>query len=232
MKMTLILSLVTLSSLMVSQPVAQANDSIFGRSGSGQPTKTVVGLLGGAALGTAIGQAVDDKDGWWIGALTGSVVGGAAGNAWGAEDSDNRYASRSYHSRSYSHRSYGYQSVSSTCYDPYPDYTPVVYEREVVVEQVPVVIVPSVEEQREAARRESVKAVWPVDAPSTSASSASTSPQETPAKDNTGSVPYGHTSAGTGQVKSPWSDFALSTGGKSPGQIVYDANTGQPFRIP
>lgn len=35
-----------------------------------------------------------------------------------------------------------------------------------------------------------------------------------------------------GMVKSPWSDFQITAGGKSPGQILYDPNTGQPFRIP
>ncbi|MEM9444195.1 MAG: glycine zipper domain-containing protein [Verrucomicrobiota bacterium] len=45
------------------------------------------------------------------------------------------------------------------------------------------------------------------------------------------SAPYGHILAG-GNIKSPWSEFTMSLGGKSPGQIVFDANTGQAFRIP
>lgn len=44
-------------------------------------------------------------------------------------------------------------------------------------------------------------------------------------------APYGFMS-GPGQVKSPWSDFTISSGGKSSGQVVYDANNGKAFRIP
>jgi hypothetical protein len=46
----------------------------------------------------------------------------------------------------------------------------------------------------------------------------------------TGQVPYGYLNGG--MVKSPWSDFTMSVGGKASGQIVYDPNTGQAFRIP
>lgn len=43
-------------------------------------------------------------------------------------------------------------------------------------------------------------------------------------------VPYGYMRGGL--VGSPWSDFTMSAGGKAPGQVVYDPNTGRPFRIP
>jgi hypothetical protein len=45
------------------------------------------------------------------------------------------------------------------------------------------------------------------------------------------SIAYG-TVASQGVVKSPWSDFTMSTGGKTPGQIVYDSNNGKAFRVP
>jgi len=44
-------------------------------------------------------------------------------------------------------------------------------------------------------------------------------------------APYGYL-VSQGTAKSPWSDFTVSTGGKSSGQVVYDANNGKPFRIP
>jgi len=44
-------------------------------------------------------------------------------------------------------------------------------------------------------------------------------------------IPYGFV-ASAGRVKSPWSDFTISQGGRTPGEVVYDANTGKPFRIP
>ncbi len=47
----------------------------------------------------------------------------------------------------------------------------------------------------------------------------------------TADAPYGFV-RGDGTIRSPWSEFSLSLGGLSPGQIVYDAHTGQPFRIP
>lgn len=44
-------------------------------------------------------------------------------------------------------------------------------------------------------------------------------------------VPYGYMLP-DGRIRSPWSNFEMSVGGKAPGQVVYDANTGQGFRIP
>jgi hypothetical protein len=44
-------------------------------------------------------------------------------------------------------------------------------------------------------------------------------------------VPYGYL-VSPGTAKSPWSDFTLPTGGKSSGQVVYDANNGKAFRVP
>jgi hypothetical protein len=44
-------------------------------------------------------------------------------------------------------------------------------------------------------------------------------------------APYGHMGS-DGTIKSPWSDFSMSVGGLSPGQIVYDGYNGKPFTIP
>lgn len=44
------------------------------------------------------------------------------------------------------------------------------------------------------------------------------------------SIPYGDITSGT--LKSPWSDFTMSVGGKTSGQIVYDPNNGKAFRVP
>ncbi|MFZ5806883.1 MAG: hypothetical protein ACOY3I_06735 [Verrucomicrobiota bacterium] len=43
-------------------------------------------------------------------------------------------------------------------------------------------------------------------------------------------IPYGYMRGG--KIKSPWSDFTVSAGGKTSGEIIYDANTGQAFRVP
>jgi hypothetical protein len=43
-------------------------------------------------------------------------------------------------------------------------------------------------------------------------------------------VPYGFMKGG--KIRSPWSEFTMSVGGKVSGQIVYDPHTGQPFRVP
>ncbi|MFH1066673.1 MAG: hypothetical protein V1746_02055 [bacterium] len=43
-------------------------------------------------------------------------------------------------------------------------------------------------------------------------------------------IPYGFLSGG--RVKSPWSDFSMSVGGKTSGEVIYDPNTGQAFRVP
>lgn len=156
---------------LISSTMAQ--DTLFGEAGTGQPTKTVIGILGGAAAGAAIGKGVGGKDGWWIGALTGSTVGGFAGNQWGA--ADNRRAA------------YSSRAVYSS-----PSY---------VVSQPAVTYVTT--------------------APATTYVQA---PEPTP------SAPYGYLN--NGFVKSPWSDFQISVYGRSSGQILYDATTGQPFRIP
>ena len=43
-------------------------------------------------------------------------------------------------------------------------------------------------------------------------------------------VPYGFVSGST--IKSPYSSFTLSLSGHSSGSVVYDANTGSPFKVP
>ena len=50
----------------------------------------------------------------------------------------------------------------------------------------------------------------------------------TPSSDS--SIPYGDLQGGS--LKSPWSDFTMSVGGKASGQIVYDPNNGKAFRVP
>ncbi|MDX2227358.1 MAG: hypothetical protein SFY92_09755 [Verrucomicrobiae bacterium] len=84
--------------------------------------------------------------------------------------------------------------------------------------------VPSVPEQQAAAHKASVQAVWPVEEPESA-------PPPPPAPPPAAPVPYGSVSA-PGQVKSPWSEFTMSTDGKTRGQTVYDANTGNAFLIP
>jgi len=44
-------------------------------------------------------------------------------------------------------------------------------------------------------------------------------------------IPYGF-NIGTKLVQSPWSGFVINGATKAPEQVVYDANTGQAFRIP
>jgi hypothetical protein len=157
----------------------QAQDTLFGEVGSGQPTKTVIGILGGAAAGAALGEGLGGHDGWWIGALTGSTIGGLAGNQWGAADAGTlnatpvRYSNYTHHTKARPHRRY--------------------YR---VVEERPVVVHKTVERVVEQ-------------------------------KDG---IPYGYLESG--RIRSPWSDFAMSVGGKSSGQILYDPNTGQAFRVP
>jgi hypothetical protein len=59
-------------------------------------------------------------------------------------------------------------------------------------------------------------------------------PERTVIVDNSSdydSAPYGYvTDART--VRSPWSNFEVGLGGKTAGQVVFDTNTGQAFRIP
>ncbi|MFH1066330.1 MAG: glycine zipper 2TM domain-containing protein [bacterium] len=149
----------------------RAEDTPFGPEGSGQPTKTVVGILGGAAAGAAIGQGVGGKDGWWIGALTGSALGGFLGNQWGEADAQ-RVSYR-----------------TSSRYDARRPYA-TKYESVRVIERRPSVVY----------------------------------------RVQGDGIPYGFLEGG--QVRSPWSDFYMSVGGKTSGQVIYDSNTGQPFRVP
>jgi uncharacterized protein YcfJ len=135
----------------------EAQDTLFGPAGSGQPTKTVIGILGGAAAGAALGKGLGGKDGWWLGSLTGATVGGMAGNLWGASN-QNHVRTISYAQPKRVEHIYVTQPVCNT------------------------------------------------------------------------SIPYGYLNSGL--IKSPWSDFTMSVGGKVSGQIVYDPNTGQPFKIP
>jgi len=44
------------------------------------------------------------------------------------------------------------------------------------------------------------------------------------------SAPYGILSEG--QLRSPYSDFSLSVGGLTRGNVLYDPHTGQPFMVP
>ncbi|MEM9398866.1 MAG: hypothetical protein AAF984_01540 [Verrucomicrobiota bacterium] len=170
-----------------------AQRTVFGESGTGQPTNTVMGIIAGAAAGAAIGQATGGEDGWWIGSLVGSAVGGSIGNTVSAGN----YQSVGYHcprrtsyirySSPYSYRSRYYRSGHRYCGR---SYSKVIYTK------------PSISH-----RTVYVK------------------------EDSSERVPYGHMQNG-GEVRSPWSNFTVSVGGKSPGDVVYDANTGQAFRIP
>ncbi|MDR0533653.1 MAG: hypothetical protein LBH01_06840 [Verrucomicrobiales bacterium] len=68
----------------------------------------------------------------------------------------------------------------------------------------------------------------------TTSTPASTQPQAqvTPANNNiTSAPPYGIPESDT-QVKSPFSNFMINDTGMKSGTVVYDAYTGQPFRIP
>ncbi|MDZ4815996.1 MAG: glycine zipper 2TM domain-containing protein [Verrucomicrobiota bacterium] len=228
--------------------LVSAQDTIFGPVGSGQPTKTVVGLLGGAAAGAAVGHAIDPRgDGWWIGALTGSAIGGVAGNSWGRSDTYNN-SNDSYYSPEYSRRSYFdsdvvYEEVvyEETYYRrPYYYQTyrqPVVYERETIIREVPVVS--PIPEQRETARREAAHAVWPIKSGLKESAAAATPTKEKakeikksePASEEGERIPYGFP-IDSGRVKSPHTDFSISMGGKTRGDVLYDAHTGQPFRVP
>lgn len=55
-------------------------------------------------------------------------------------------------------------------------------------------------------------------------------PQNTGVTPSTPSVPYGFVSGST--IKSPYSPFAMSLNGRTSGSLVYDANTGDPFKVP
>lgn len=162
MKKTILLLL----TITLTLSTVRAQDTLFGEAGSGQPTKTVLGILGGAAVGSAFGNGLGGKDGWWIGALTGSTVGGLAGNQWGAADA---HPSKTYTTR----KVYRYET------------RPRHHHKKTIVKEVVSV---------------------------------------------NDSVPYGYMNGG--KIKSPWSSFAMSVGGKSSGDLLYDPNTGQAFRIP
>ncbi|MEM6821716.1 MAG: glycine zipper domain-containing protein [Verrucomicrobiota bacterium] len=119
----------------LAAPSVQAEDTIFGREGSGRPTNTVVGALFGAATGAAIGQATGGKDGWWIGSLVGTAVGGTIGNTV-PTDSYRRDTYRPTYA-SYRPRYHRTYSRSSYCppYRSRPVVQQVVYEQPVVVEK-------------------------------------------------------------------------------------------------
>lgn len=162
---------------------AEAQRTVFGQPGTGQPTNTVVGVITGAAAGAAIGQAAGGHDGWWIGSLVGSVVGGAVGNSVPTRGySSTRY----YSSRHPSHcDSYVVRpAYTSRCYKP------------------------------------SRRVVYTYTTYTTSSKKCKTS-----------AAPYGYILDG-GMLKSPWSDFTMTLGGKHQGQVLYDSNTGQPFIVP
>jgi hypothetical protein len=67
--------------------------------------------------------------------------------------------------------------------------------------------------------------------PSASPSSSSVAPAVSAPKQPLNQIPYGF-DLGTKLVKSPWSGFVFNGAAKAPDQVVYDANTGQAFRIP
>jgi hypothetical protein len=69
---------------MAGVPTAAADSG--GRGGSGTPTKTGVGALGGAALGGGIGAAAGDGEGAAIGAGAGALLGGIIGYNVGRAD--------------------------------------------------------------------------------------------------------------------------------------------------
>jgi hypothetical protein len=80
----------------------------------------------------------------------------------------------------------------------------------------------------------STNSVPPVSAPPAAASvttpDATTSPP-TAKKPAANQIPFGF-DIGTKLIKSPWSNFVINGANKAPEQVVYDANTGQAFRIP
>lgn len=184
MRKQLFFNAIVAGALVCMGTSANAQDTIFGKPGSGQPTRTVVGILSGAAAGTAIGQGVGGKDGWWIGSLVGSTVGGLAGNQWGAADA--RKARTAHHGPSSYRPRYPGTRVVETVYAPRP-------QPRVVQVQCP-------------------------------------QPTRLVVKSPAANAPYGFLSGGN--IKSPWSDFTMSVGGKTSGQIIYDPNTGNPFRVP
>jgi hypothetical protein len=66
--------------------VPSAAQDTGGRGGSGTPTKTGVGVLGGAAVGGGIGAAAGDGEGAAIGAGAGALLGGIIGYNVGRAD--------------------------------------------------------------------------------------------------------------------------------------------------
>lgn len=68
--------------------------------------------------------------------------------------------------------------------------------------------------------------------PSPPAKAATPTPApQTAQKQTINQIPYGF-DIGTKLIKSPWSNFVINGANKAPEQVVYDANTGQAFRIP
>lgn len=66
----------------------------------------------------------------------------------------------------------------------------------------------------------------------TTTTAPASQPQVQPATTNTTSVPPYGIPESDSQVKSPFSNFIISDTGMKSGTVVYDAYTGQPFRIP
>lgn len=80
------------SEAMASVPSAVADTG--GRGGSGTPTKTGVGALGGAAVGGSIGAAAGGGEGAAIGAGAGALLGGIIGYNVGRGDEKRAASSR------------------------------------------------------------------------------------------------------------------------------------------
>ena len=90
-------SLVLVSAIAL--PLAACSANSYG--GGKQNTGTVLGALGGAAAGAAIG----DKDNWWWAAGLGALAGGVVGNQVGA------YLDRQDQQRSYQNANYALNKV-------------------------------------------------------------------------------------------------------------------------
>lgn len=62
-----------------------------GTPGTGTPTKSAVGAVGGAGAGGAIGLAAGGPVGGIVGAAAGGTAGGIAGYEWGKSDERRRH---------------------------------------------------------------------------------------------------------------------------------------------
>ncbi len=71
----------------------------------------------------------------------------------------------------------------------------------------------------------------PAPAPTPVTTAAPAQVQQVASSSTANQVPYGF-DLGTKLIKSPWSGFVINGANKAPEQIVFDANTGQAFRIP